>query len=165
MSSSSPLLVIVTVSGWVLALPAVAVDELVHEPLLVRPPQAPNVLAGLFDLRGRVVPVLRPDLLLDLPPPSPGLFRVLAVFNKSADGPWALLVERALSVVTADEVRPVPPGHTLGECVTGLLSVAEYEGAVVVDPSRLLRRSEARMLAQLAERERERLREFSLGDA
>lgn len=165
MSSSSPLLVIVAVSGWVLALPASAVGELVHEPLLVRPPQAPSILAGLFDLRGRVVPVLRPDKLLDLPPPSPGSFRVLAVFNENVGDRWALLVERALSVVVADDVRPVPPGHSLGECVVGLLPGADREAVAVLDPSRLLRRSEARRLTEFAERERGRLRGFSLGDA
>lgn len=162
---ASPLLVIVAVSGWVLALPAAAVGELVHEPLLMRPPQAPKALAGFFDLRGRVVPVLRPDVLLDLPPPPPGPFRVLAVFNESVGGQWALLVERALSVAVAGDVRPVPPGHSLGDCVIGLLPGGEWEAAAVLDPSCLLRRSEARFLAELAERERERLREFSGGDA
>lgn len=165
MSSSSPLLVIVVVSGWVLALPASAVGELVHEPLLVRPPQAPAILAGLFDLRGRVVPVVRPDMLLDLPPLSPGDFRVVAVFNESVGDRWALLVERALSVVAADDVRPAPPGHSLGECVIGLLPGVAGEAAVVLDPARLLRRSEARKLTDFAEREQGRLREFFLGDA
>lgn len=165
MSTSSPVLLIAAVSGRVVALPAPAVGELVHEPLLVRPPQAPDILAGLFDLRGRIVPVLRPDLLLDLPPPSPGLFRVLVVFNESMGRPWALLVERALSVVIADEVRPVPPGYSLGECVIGLLPGMEQETVPVLDPLRLLRRSELRMLTELAERGQQRLREFSFGDA
>lgn len=168
MTPPSPLLVQVTVSGWLLALPAAAIAELVHEPALVQPPNMPAVLAGLLNLRGQVVPVLRPDVLLNLPPPPPGPFRVLLVFHgTSGESPglvWALLVERAMAVIVADTLEPVPPGHSLGDCVVALLPGAEAP-VPVLDPGRLMRRSEALALAEFAEREGQRWGEFRRGDA
>lgn len=161
-------MVLIAVSGWLLALPAAAIAELVHEPALVRPPHAPAALAGLLDLRGQVVPVLRPDVLLGLPMPQPGPFRVLLVFHgtleEMANLGWALLVERAVAVVAADTLHPVPAGHSLGDCVVALLSVDDLT-VPVLEPSRLLRRSEAQALAEFVERERYRREEFRSGDA
>lgn len=164
MNPSSPLLVVVAVSGLTLALPATAIGELVHEPALVQPPQMPRAMAGLFSLRGQVVPVLRPDVLLDLPPPAPGPFRVLLVFHDN----WALLVERADTVLTS-AVAPVPPGHTLGDSVVALLPVGVLPGAAlpvpVLAPERLLLRAEAQAVTDLAERVRQRWGEFRIDDA
>lgn len=160
-------MVLVAVSGWLLALPAAAIAELVHEPALVLPPHAPAALAGLLNLRGQVVPVLRPDVLLSVPSPSPGPFRVLLVFHatpgEAASVGWALLVERATAVVVADTLHPVPPGHSLGDCVVALLP-RDGVAVPVLEPGRLLRRSEAQALTEFAEREWRRLGEFRSGD-
>ncbi|MGE5514404.1 MAG: chemotaxis protein CheW [Bacteroidota bacterium] len=164
MNSSFPLLVVVAVSGLTLALPAAAIGELVHEPALVRSPQMPRAVAGLFSLRGQVVPVLRPDVLLDLPPPAPGLFRVLLVFHDR----WALLVERAETVLTS-AVAPVTSGHSLGDSVVALLPggvlPGKQEPVPVLAPDRLLSQAEAQVVADVAERARQRWEDFRSGDA
>lgn len=167
--SVSYLLVVVAVSGAAMAVPADALAELVHEPELVRPPRLPAAVAGFFRLRGRVVPVLRPEVLFDLPPPLPGPFRVLLVFRgiqggSRHGGRWALLVERALSVVEAPDhlLEPVPAGHSLGECVSALF--AGPDGPVpVLAPERLLRRREEMAMAELSQWAEQRWEEFSIG--
>lgn len=162
--SVSSLLVVVAVSGAALAVPADALAELVHEPELVRPPRLPAAVAGFFRLRGRVVPVLRPEVLFDLPPPLAGPFRVLLVFRGVGEGSWALLVERALSVIEAPSnlLEPVPAGHSLGDCVSALL--AGPDGPVpVLAPERLLLRREEMAMAELSQWAEQRWEEFSIG--
>lgn len=160
MSSPSDLLVIFNVSGCTLALPADAVAEIVPEPALSVPPAMPPVLAGLFRLRGRVVPVVRPDRLLDLPAPAPGPFRALLVLH-SAHGPWALLVERVAAVVRCGDVAAAPSGLSLNDCVGAVCPMPE--GAVpVLAPSRLMCEREAQALAGFAARAAERLEDFGL---
>lgn len=155
------LLVLVAVSGQTLAVPAHAVAEMVHEPALIRPPRLPSAVDGVFRLRGRVVPVLRPDVLLGLPSPSPGPFRVLLVFRDDG-GPWALTVERAVSVVPVreDALAAVPPGHSLGECVAALLG-----DVPVLAPERLLSRREALVVADVGRWADQRWEEFALDHA
>lgn len=161
MTSLSDLLVMFAVSGSTLALPADAVSEFVPEPALLRPPGMPSVLAGLFRLRGRVVPAVRTERLLDLPPPRPGPFRALVVL-RSSEGPWALLVERVMAVVSAGELAPAPAGLSFYDCVMALHSTAE--GAVpVLSPYRLMRRRESLALASFADRAAQRWEEFAVG--
>lgn len=160
----SSLLVLVAVAGTTMAVPASALAELVHEPELVRPPRLPTALAGLFRLRGRVVPVLRPEVLLDLPPPPPGPFRVLLVFHGAAGGRWALLVERALAVVEAPAhlLEPVPGGHSLGACVAALLAGPDG-GVPVLAPERLLLHREEMAVVEFTQWAEQRWEEFSGG--
>lgn len=165
----SSLLVVAAVSGMALAVPARTLAELVHEPELIRPPRLPSAVAGLFLLRGRVVPVLRPEVLLHLPPPPPGPFRVLLVFHGTATaGQWALLVERAVGVVEApnDRLRPVPAGHSLGDSVVALFVGPDGrpdEAVPVVAPERLLLRHEEAAVAELARMAEQRWEEFAVG--
>lgn len=164
MEPDPSLLVLAAVSGEMLAVPADAVAELVHEPALIRPPRLPEAVAGFFRLRGHAVPVLRPDAVLGLPPPRWGPFRVLLVFHGAYGGRWALLVERALEVVEVpeSEVLPVPAGHSLGECVAALVRWAD--GVVpVLAPERLLSRREALAVAELSQWAEQRWEEFSVG--
>ena len=159
----SRLLVVFAVSGRTLALPAQGVAEIVPEPALAVPPAMPPVVAGLFVLRGRVVPVVRPDVLLGLPPPQPGLFRSVLVLAAGLGG-WALLVERALSVVAMDELLPVPADTALDDCVSGLVPVpGTADGmAAVLAPERLLRRRELQALAAFVARAEQRWEEFAV---
>lgn len=165
MKAQSNLMVVFAVSGCRLALPAAAVAEIVPEPRLVALPGMPPVLAGMLRLRGRVVPVVRPDLLLDLPPPRPGLFRALLVLE-GGEGAWALLAERVEAVRTAGDLRPVPGDSGFDDCAVGMLA-GEGEGedgaVTVLAPERLLRRREAMALAAFADRARQRWQEFGLG--
>lgn len=167
MEPTPSLLVLVAVSGETVAVPADALAELVHEPAMIRPPRLPAAVAGFFRLRGHVVPVLRPEVLLGLPPPRRGPFRVLLVFHGALGGPhgrWALLVERALEVAEAPEsqLQPVPAGHSLGDCVVALFR--KPDGAVpVLAPERLLLHREALAVAELSQWAEQRWEDFSVG--
>lgn len=159
----SGLLVMFAVSGRRLAVSADAIASIVPEPALLCPPQMPTVLAGVFQLRGRLVPVMRPDRLLDLAAPAPGPFRVLLVFV-GAHGEWALLAERALAVVEAGELAPVPADSSFDDCVIAMRPMVD--GPVpVLSAARLLRRHEAAALAEFTARAQQRWEDFALGHA
>lgn len=162
--AASSLLVLASVAGTTVAVPAGTLAELVHEPALIRPPRMPAALDGLFRLRGVVVPVLRPEVLLKVPAPLPGPFRVLLVFHGTVGGRWALLMERAVGVVEAPDhqLEPVPAGHSLGECVVALF--AAPDGAVpVLAPERLLLHREELAVAEFSQWAAQRWEEFSVG--
>lgn len=158
--AQSNLLVVFAVSGRRLALPAAAIAEIVPEPRLTAAPAMPPVVAGMFSLRGRVVPVVRLDRLLDLAPPRPGPFRVLLVME-GGEGPWALLAERVETVVAPATLAPVPSDSAFDDCVVGML--ADGDDVAVLSPERLLRRREALALAAFAARAQARWQEFDLG--
>lgn len=158
MEGSSPrLLLVVVVAGQRVALPACAVAEIVLEPRLIHPPAMPPVLAGLFLLRGRVVPVVRPNVLLDLPALVPGPFRAMLVL--AAAEPWALLVDHADEVCSGVEA-PASADVAFNDCVATIALVA---GAAVpvLAPERLLRRREVEALTEFSRRAAERWEEFA----
>lgn len=156
-SLGARLLVVVALGGRRLALPAGGVAEIVPEPRLVLPPRMPQVLAGLFMLRGRVVPVARADLLLDLPVQSTAPFRALVVL--AAPEAWALLVDHADDVCEAPLAAP-PADIAFNECVSALAAVGG-EAIPVLAPDRLLQRREAEALAEFSRIASHRWREFA----
>ncbi|MFH0921656.1 MAG: chemotaxis protein CheW [Fibrobacterota bacterium] len=70
-----------------------AVQEVFETRLLTRLPGCPEVLMGLANLRGSVVPVLNPWGL----PSPPGAVKRIAVL-KTAEGPVGLLITRLLDL-------------------------------------------------------------------
>lgn len=162
MTPIARLLVVFAVSGQRLAVAAEAVAEIVHEPALLHPPAMPPVLAGLLQLRGQVVPVVRPDRLLGLPPPAPAPYRVLLVLSGAAAAPWALLADHAEAVCEAGELAQPPPDIAFDDCIVAVAALPG--GAVpVLSVERLLRRREIEALTSFARRAADRWEEFSLG--
>lgn len=147
-------------SGGRLALPADCVAEIVLEPRLDRLPTAPPVVAGVMNLRGDAVPVLRAERILGRAEPVPAPFRAVIVLSRPPPAPWALLVDRADDVAPAS-LSAVPPDMAFDDCVCGVLVLAD--GLVpLLSPERLLRRREADALEAFRDRAAERLKEFSL---
>jgi chemotaxis signal transduction protein len=108
------------------------VREVITLGFVTEVPTAPLGLAGIFNLRGTIVPVLDLPALLGLGPPAT---------PRQGDG--ALLVEAdhalaALRVDTIDEVGTLPSGP-------GAMTVIDARGRMVavVDPPTLLRRAAA----------------------
>lgn len=102
------------------ALPAAVVTRLSPPPVLSRLPGVPDWVAGLGDLRGRIVPVLDLRPLLGAPAtPWPAGTRVIAC-SLPVDGgrpvDVGLLADAVLGVVDVDPatVRPLPPGGDAG---------------------------------------------------
>jgi purine-binding chemotaxis protein CheW len=114
------------------ALPADVVARLVPPMPLSRVPGVPAWVAGLGDLRGRVVPVLDLRSLLGAPAaPWPSSARVLACTLPDGDRlvDVGLLADEVVGMLglTDDEIYPVPP--TFGPRPDGLL-----RGLVDVSP-------------------------------
>lgn len=162
MPTTSEMHVVFLLSGVRLALPADCIAEIVLEPRLVRPPTAPNVVAGVMDLRGCMVPVVRLERLLDLAASSPAPFRPVLVLSRPPPAPWAVLVDQVEEVLgTGVPCRPPPLDVSFDDCVQGMLPLAA--GPVpVLAPERLLRKREALALEEFRDRAAARLEGFDL---
>jgi purine-binding chemotaxis protein CheW len=101
------LLLIVTIAGQRIAIPAADVESVVELDSLIPVPRAAAHVAGLAALRSRVLTVI--DCLASLELPSAGSKSLKEAIIVEADGhPYALLVESVEDVVEAEiEVRPV----------------------------------------------------------
>lgn len=109
---------LVRLSGSSYALPVAAVREIVRLPAVTRVPGLPAFVAGLANVRGRVLAVLdlRPLLRLDAPRGD----RLVILDAGGATGPdgrglramVGLIVDAALDLVRLPEasLEPLPPG-------------------------------------------------------
>jgi len=101
------LLLIVTIAGQRVAIPAADVESVVELEALIPVPKAAAHVAGLAALRSRVLTVI--DCTASLELPSGGSDRFKQAIIVEADGyPYALLVESVEDVVEVEmDVRPV----------------------------------------------------------
>lgn len=101
------LLLIVTIGGQRIAIPAADVESVVELEALIPVPRAAPHVAGLAALRSRVLTVIDCLASLQLPQRSSQSMKEAIIIE--ADGhPYALLVESVEDVVEAEiEVRPV----------------------------------------------------------
>src|SRR5271154_4395958 len=76
-----PNLLIFHSSGLDCAFPLEAVREVVPMARLSAPPGLPSGLAGFLNLRGTAIPIIRLDLLFDLPEQQPGLHTPMIVLH------------------------------------------------------------------------------------
>ena len=92
-----------TVAGERLALPAGDVAEVIRPPALVRVPLAPPGMAGVVNLRGRVVPVLALAALLGKPEAGwSGTSRIVII---GLGSPIGLIVDAVSALVPAEDVQ------------------------------------------------------------
>lgn len=158
------ILLVFTLAGTRLAMPTDAVAEIVFEPRLVRPPGAPPAVAGVMNLRGWLVPVVRLARLFSLPPSPAGAFRPLIVLRRPA--PWAVQVDEVADVVavTDADLRPPLGGTIFDQCVTAVYAAPGGQMIPVLSPDCLLDRREVEALAAMRDRAAERWKEFALAD-
>jgi chemotaxis signal transduction protein len=145
------------VGGERCALPLSAISEVVHLPRLATPPGLPWFAAGVFDLRGRTLAVVRADRLLGLAEQAPGLYSPLLVVRASGTL-LGLLAHRVFDVVTVDagRLQHVAAGQAFNNCLHAELD-AEDGSTHLLAADRLLLEEERRRVAALAELGRERL--------
>jgi chemotaxis signal transduction protein len=155
------------VGGRRCALRASRVREAIALPRLSRPPETPRALAGLLDLGGEVVPVVRAEALFaETPPPDveDALDSHVVVLRGAAGGDVGLLVTRALDVaaVPPDAVKPVDPKHSLNGLLAAEIETADG-AAHLLDADKLLLAEEKAALADYLRRACERLDAFGGG--
>lgn len=148
------------VAGKPCALPSADVREVLPIPHIHVPPEAGGVLMGFINFAGEPLPVIDLARLLglraavDLEP-----YWHLVVL---AESPVALLVDRAMSLVTidADAIHPVEASRTLNGCVAAEITL---DGRMIhaLAPSLIFTAEEATHLAIYLQRARERLVAFA----
>ncbi len=138
------------------------VREVVALPALDRPPATPRAVAGILNLAGTAVPVVRLDRLLNLPDSPPGAYQSV-ILLRQADPPLGLLVDRATDVATfPDEAAiPVDGDQSFNGCVT---AQASHDGSTVhlLSATRLLEVRERQVLAEFQALQQHRLDELSV---
>lgn len=140
----------------VFAIDARYVAEVLPNAWLARPPGLPAMVAGLLDLGGEAVTVLRGDLLLDLPRQRFGLDASILVF-KGTKPRVGLLTGRVESVCELGglAVRVVAAEHSFRGSVRGQVTVGGVDITVLDWPSLLDAEEQARLdefTARAAER-------------
>src|ERR1700691_984 len=113
-------LLIFNSSGLDCAFPLDSVREIVPMAQLSSPPGLPSGLAGVLDLRGTAVPIVRLDRLFDLPDQQPGLHTPMIVLH-GVIGPIGILVNSVRGIVDAPSTQllDIPDNRTFQNCATG----------------------------------------------
>jgi purine-binding chemotaxis protein CheW len=140
-------LLIFHLSGLDCAFPLEAVREIVPAARLSSPPSMPLGLAGILNLRGTAVPIVRLDRLFNLPEQQAGLHTPMIVL-RGVMGPIGILVNsvRGIVEVTPSRLLALPDSSTFQACAAGVL---ELDGDLVhlLSPVALLRVNEDQMIA------------------
>ena len=124
--------------------------------LLSRPPGLPPVLAGVLNLGGQGVPVVRLDHLFGLPPSPIDLGTALVVLRGAPS--LALMVDEVINVreIPPDSGMDLSSGTTLNDCATGAWD--DGRGLVhILSAGRLLIEEERARLEELREQMQERI--------
>jgi purine-binding chemotaxis protein CheW len=134
-------------------LPVHAVDEITHPPdRIARLPRAPAFIDGVMNLRGNVVPIVDLRRRFELAAQEPGSARRILILAVGG-GKTGFVVDGVSEVmkVPADAIRPAPELSQEQMRLVG--RVANLEGQrrmiLLVDPTQLLDRVEADVLAKL----------------
>ncbi len=120
--------VVFTLAAHEYALPLEHVVEAIHMVAIVPAPNAPAWLAGVINLRGRVLPVMDLRVRLGLPPRAPDLSARILVTAVGANG-LGLLVDAATEVLmqSADSVElpAIPNGLAVIRAGERLITVID----------------------------------------
>jgi purine-binding chemotaxis protein CheW len=134
-----------------LALPIGDVRETLPVPPITRVFLVPPCLAGVFSLRGDIVPVIDLGILLGLPPTVVGDDSKIVVVDHAA-GVVGIVVDRLRDLRTVETpLEPPPPGLAAEVAAllsgmvatpTGSVRVLDARAMLTVEPLRALARSE-----------------------
>ena len=118
------------VGGQTYGLPTVDVRELVRAVAITPLPDAPAVIEGVVNVRGRVLPVLDVRARFRLSPKS---LDPSDHFIVASAGPRGVIlrVDRATHLALVDEASVQPP-QTLGPSATYVAGVAKLDGGLVL---------------------------------
>jgi len=135
-----------------LALPIADVRETLPVPPITRVFLTPACLAGVFSLRGDIVPVIDLGILLGLPATAVGNDSKIVVVDHAA-GVAGIVVDRLRDLRTVEPPLEPPPANLVGEVAglllgvvatpTGSVRVLDARAVLTVEPLRALARGDA----------------------
>lgn len=136
--------------GQELALPIAEVRETLPVPPITRVFLVPMCLAGVFSLRGDIVPVLDLGVLLGFPATTSGDDSKIVVVDHAA-GVAGIVVDRLRDLRTVEGPLDPPPANLAAEVATLMLGVvATPTGSVrVLDARAILTAPPLRALARI----------------
>ena len=140
----SPLHVLFRVAAVDYAIPAAAVLQMESFTSATRVPGTPSYVAGLVQIRGRVVPVVCLRARFELPPATPSLdTRVVVVQQVAQQGTRVvgLLVDSAREVLKIDPQTFRPPPEILTEQSAGFVKAVAQVGSrliMLIDQERVI---------------------------
>lgn len=158
-------LLVFDLAGQAYALPLEEIQEVLFMAMLSQPPGVPATVAGVLNLGGDAVPVLRLDRLFGLPEQAPGLYTPLLLL-RHGDPRLALLVEavRETLTVAGADILPIPADHSFNDCADGMITHGDRV-ILLLSAERLLLEKEHQHLAELQDREQSRLQEWEEGSS
>jgi purine-binding chemotaxis protein CheW len=111
-------------------------------------PQAPDVVLGLINVQGRVIPVVSMRNRCGLPDRSPHLNDRLIILH-TPERVVALVVDEVIGVVDRDD-REIVPSRQLFPGIDGVEGVVKYNDDLVLiqDMERFLHREDERKLGE-----------------
>jgi purine-binding chemotaxis protein CheW len=150
-SSNGPLrLVCFELRAQELALPIADVRETLPVPPITRVFLVPPCLAGVFSLRGEIVPVIDLGILLGLPATAVGDDSKIVVVDHAA-GVVGIVVDRLRDLRTVDGALDPPPANLAADVATlmlgvvatptGSVRVLDARAVLTVEPLRALART------------------------
>lgn len=108
------------VAGHYLGIDVLEMQEVLRGQRLTPVPLAPDVVEGLINLRGQIVPAIDLRRVLKLAPAEPGQDR-FSVVARSHHGPVSLQVDEIGDVVELDAAGFEPPPDNVDPAIGGLL--------------------------------------------
>jgi purine-binding chemotaxis protein CheW len=128
------------VAGRCFAVDAGVVAEVLRATTVNRVPLATAAIAGLLNLRGRIVPVIDMRLRLGFPSAPTEQPRINLVIDIRSEW-YSLLVDELLDVTSYDTSQLAPPSGSRSDpaldAVVGLLPIAD-QLVHLLDPTRIL---------------------------
>lgn len=149
--------VVFDLGGEACALPSDFVQEIVLLPALSKPPGLPVFVAGLMNLGGAAIPVLRLHGLLGMEPVEPNLYTPVVVL-RGLGTQMALMVDRVAEVLDLAKASMVPVDsmESFNGCLVADLA---FQGRIIhlLDPARLLLEKEKAAVGEFRREEQIRL--------
>lgn len=142
------------------ALPIEFVQEIVHLPQLAQPPALPAMLAGMLNLAGVALPVVRLARLFGQAEAPLHLYTPLVIV-RSSQTPLAFVVDSVREIAELDGAHLVEMADhvCVNDCAEGVFALAGRH-VVLLAPDRVVREEERQRLADLADQEQTRLAEL-----
>ena len=125
--------VIFRVGAEEFGLPIAQVSSIIRYESATPVPRSPDMVEGVINLRGRVVPVVALSRKLFGTDPAPTVATRI-VIAESASGPVGLVVDAANEVATIldDDVRPAPDTALVAETAEAFRGVVQMDGRLVI---------------------------------
>ena len=94
--------VTIMLAGQILGIPVLEVHDVLNQQQITRIPRAPEWVAGVLNLRGKIVTAINLRSRLDLPPPEEG-HKTMSIVVEYKEEPYSLQIDSVGEVLSLDE--------------------------------------------------------------